>query len=150
MQLIEFSGPAGGIDIENKCSWNKYDSLLRALFVYCSVVTPRIKGLLGRLLSGQKYPNRNGLGGYSFFLFLFFFFFCLFLPFLGPLPWHMEVPRLEVELELQPPSYTTATAMRDPSCVCNLYHSSQQCWILNPLSKARDPTRNLMVLSRIR
>ena len=30
----------------------------------------------------------------------FFFVFCLFLPFLGPLPWHMEVPRLGVESEL--------------------------------------------------
>ena len=28
---------------------------------------------------------------------------------------HMEVPRLEVELELQLPAYTTATATRDPS-----------------------------------
>ena len=31
-----------------------------------------------------------------------------------------------------------------------LYQSSRQCWILNPLSKARDPKRNLMVPSRIR
>ena len=31
---------------------------------------------------------------------LFFFFFLVFLPFLGQLPWHMEVPRLGVELEL--------------------------------------------------
>ena len=40
----------------------------------------------------------------------FFFFFLVFLPFLGPLPWHMEVPRLGVHSELQPPAYTTATA----------------------------------------
>ena len=31
----------------------------------------------------------------------------------------------------------------------NLHHSSQQCWILNPLSKARDRTLNLMVSSWI-
>ena len=37
-----------------------------------------------------------------------------------------------------------ATAMPDPSHICNLYHSSQQCWILNPLSKARDRTWVLM------
>ena len=30
--------------------------------------------------------------------------------------------------------------MRDLSCVCNLHHSSRQCWILTPLSKARDWT----------
>ena len=28
--------------------------------------------------------------------------------------------------------------------VCNLHHISQQCWILNPLSKNRDRTRVLM------
>ena len=39
------------------------------------------------------------------FLSLFFFF-----GFLGPHPWHMEIPRLGVELELQPPAYTIATA----------------------------------------
>ena len=44
----------------------------------------------------------------------------------------------------------TDTATRDPSCVFDLHHSSQQCQILNPLSKARDPTRNLMVPSQIR
>ena len=32
----------------------------------------------------------------------------VFLPFLGPLPRHMEVPRLGVQSELQPPAYTTA------------------------------------------
>ena len=38
-----------------------------------------------------------------------------------------------------------ATATWDPSLVCDLYHSSWQRWILNPLSEARDRTRNLMV-----
>jgi len=28
-----------------------------------------------------------------------------------------------------------ATAMQDPSHICSLYHSSWQCWFLNPLSK---------------
>ena len=32
----------------------------------------------------------------------------------------------------------------------SLHHSSQQRWIINPLSKGRDRTRNLMVPSRIR
>ena len=81
------------------------------------------------------------------FFFLIFFF--VFLPFLGLLPWHMEVPRLGVQSELQPPAYATGTATRDPSCICNLHHSSRQCWILNPLSKARDRTHNLVVPSRI-
>ena len=61
----------------------------------------------------------------------FFFFFWL----SGPHLWHMEVPRLGAELELQLPAYTTATAI--------------QHWILNPLREARDGTRNLMVTSWI-
>ena len=37
----------------------------------------------------------------------------------------------------------------DPSRVCDLHHSSQQHQILNPLSEARDQTRNLIVPSPI-
>ena len=40
--------------------------------------------------------------------------------------------------------------MLDPSRICNLHHSSQQRWILNPLIKAKDRTRNLMVPSQLR
>ena len=61
---------------------------------------------------------------------------------------HIEVPRLGVESELQLPAYTTATT-QDPSCVCYLHHSSWHRRILNPLSKARDHTCNLLVPSRI-
>ena len=41
-------------------------------------------------------------------IFFFFFFF------LGPYLWHMEVPRLGVESELQLLAYATAPAMQDP------------------------------------
>ena len=58
--------------------------------------------------------------------------------FLGPPPWYMEVPRLRDELELQLLAYSTATAMPELSRVCSLHHSSQELWILNPLSEARD------------
>ena len=60
----------------------------------------------------------------------------------------MEVPRLGVELELQLPGYTTATAMRDWSQVCDLHHTLQQSWILNPLSEFRDQTRMLLDTSQ--
>ena len=59
-------------------------------------------------------------------------------------------PRLGIELELQLPAYITAAATRDPSRACDLHHSSQQRQIPNPLSEARDRTRNLMVPSQIR
>ena len=61
----------------------------------------------------------------------------------------MEVPRLGVELEVQLPAYTTATAMPDPSHVCNLHHSLWQYWILNPLSEARDRTLIHMDTSQV-
>ena len=38
--------------------------------------------------------------------------------------------------DLKPLAYTTVTAMRDPSRVCDLRHSPWQHWILNLLSKA--------------
>ena len=55
----------------------------------------------------------------------------------------MEVPRLGVQLELYLPAYATAIATLDLSHLYNLYHSSQQHLILNPLSEARDWTRLL-------
>ena len=42
-----------------------------------------------------------------------------------------------------------AIATPDPSCVCNLHHSSRQRWILNPLSGARNWMHILMDTSRV-
>ena len=52
----------------------------------------------------------------------------------------MEVPRLGVELGLQPLAYVTAVAT---------YIAHGNARIFNPLSEARDQTRNLMVPSGI-
>ena len=46
-------------------------------------------------------------------------------------------------------SYSTAIAMPDLSLVCDLHHSSRQCQIPNPPSKARDWTYILMETRRI-
>ena len=75
----------------------------------------------------------DGLSLYSFFLSE-----CLSICLFRATPVAYGSSQLGAELELQLPSYTTATAMPDPS------HNLQQCWILNPLSKARDQTRILM------
>ena len=54
----------------------------------------------------QRPKGRNEPGGFvCLFVFLLF----------RATLWHMEVPRLGVESELQLPTYTTATAMQDPS-----------------------------------
>ena len=79
------------------------------------------------------------------YLFLIFALFC----FIGPHLGHVEVPRLEAELELQLPAYATATAMLDPSHIYNLHHSSWQHQILNPLNKARYQTHILMNTSQV-
>ena len=71
-------------------------------------------------------------------IFMSMLFFCLFFFFLGLHPQHMEVPRLEVKLELQLPASATATP--DPSHICDLHHSLQQHWILNLLREPRDRT----------
>ena len=63
--------------------------------------------------------------------------------------WHVEIPRLEVKLELQLPACAAATVTQDPSHICDLHHSSQQHQILNPLSEARDGTLILMDTSQV-
>ena len=69
--------------------------------------------------------------------------------FLGLNPRHMEVPRPGVESELQLSAYTTAPAVQDPSHICDLHHSTQQCWILNLQGEARDRTCVLMDTSQV-
>ena len=72
-------------------------------------------GSLEKLGGGENY-SLEYIFFLSFFLFFFFFFFwpplcASFLSFsgeLGPHLWHMEVPRLGVELEVRQPAYAIA------------------------------------------
>ena len=115
------------------------------------------------LIGNIILPGHKNKGwGWIFFLFFFIFFFghyCfLTLPLISPLffcllelqVWHMEVPRLGMELEPQLLAYATATATWDLSHVCELYHSSQQCWITDPRSETRDGTCILMATTQNR
>ena len=64
----------------------------------------------------MPYVHNNSnckIPGNKFFSFYFILLYC----FLGPHPWHIEVPRLGVKTELQLLTYATATATQDPSCV---------------------------------
>ena len=83
------------------------------------------------------------IGQFQFLDQLRFFFLLLFL---WPHRQHMEVPRLEVQSELQPPATATAIAIAtpDPSCIRDLYPDLWQHLTLNPQSKARDRTHILM------
>ena len=114
-------------------------------------VSQRVRGSLSNRAQGSL-SRRRGLLVFMVFwqvvlltqtaqeknLWLELFFVFVFVFLLGPYLWLMEVPGLGLESELLLPVYTTATAMQDPSHVCNLHHSSRQCGILNPLSEARD------------
>ena len=57
-----------------------------------------------------------------------------FVLFLGQHLWHMEVPRVGVSIGVT---------------AAGLHHSSQQCWIRNPLSEARDQTCILQDTSQV-
>ena len=99
-------------------------------FLMISNIEPIFMSLLVIPMSLKKYLFKS----FVHFTYLFIYLFA----FLGLHVWHMEVPRLGVESDLQLPAYTTATAMQDPSHVVYLHHRSHQCPVLNPLSKARD------------
>ena len=101
----------------------------------------RRKVLDPRVLIPQVCYMNSKLTFFNFCLFFFFF------PPSGPHPRHMGVPRLGIQLELQLLVYATATP--DPSRVCNLRHTSWQCWIVNPLSEARDRTRVVVKTSQV-
>ena len=106
--------------------------------------------ITGSLYCCMTFSQLLGMLGIFSFLFFLFFFFCLFIfVFLGLYLGRLEVPRLGVRAELQLPAYPTATAPQHPSHICNLHHSSQQCWSLNPLSEARDGTGILMDASGV-
>ena len=56
----------------------------------------------------------------------------------------MEVPRLGIESEPEPPVYATATATPDLSHLCDLLQSLQQHRTLDPLREARERTHIIM------
>ena len=62
---------------------------------------------------------------------------------------HMEIPGLGIESELQLQTYTTAMVTLDPSPICHLHLSLQQCQILNPLQEARDWITSSWTLLRV-
>ena len=47
-------------------------------------------------------------------------------------------------------AYATARPTPNPSHICNLHCSTQQCWTLNPMSKARDHLCIFMDTGRVR
>ena len=127
----------------------KYDysaTALNAKIIYGEVVT-----VVYFLLTSQ-FTSKGRLPLPTWQLRAFELFVCLFvylLACLGPHMQQMEVPGLGVESELELPACTTATAMWDPSRICDLHCSLWQHWILNPLTRARDRTLILMDTSQV-
>ena len=73
---------------------------------------------------------------YHLLVFYLIFTFCLF----RAAPAAYGGSQAGVESELQSQAYPRATATSDPSCVCDLHHSSRQRQILNSLSEVSDQT----------
>ena len=97
--------------------------------------------ILSRFCPLQKLSKLfNSLNLNSFIYNIYIYIFCLFRAAHAA----SGSSRVGVGLELQLPAYATDTATQDPSYICDLHHTSQQCWIHNPLSKARDQTHILM------
>ena len=99
-----------------------------------------LEDLSPQMPAGPCYPYLR-LKHIYLFIYLSF---CLF----RAAPAALEVPRPGVQSELLLSADARTTATPDLSHVCDLYHSSRPRWILNPLSKARDQTCNLMVASQ--
>ena len=76
--------------------------------------------------------------------------FCFCFCFLRLHLWQKEVLRLGVKSDLQLLSCTTATAMQDPSCICELHHSSGERRIPSSLNEAGGQTHILMDTSWVR
>ena len=74
-----------------------------------------------------------------------FSFFFSFLSFFRAAPSSCGSSQAKVQLL----AFATATAMQNPNHIFDLHHSSRQCWILKPLSKARDQTQVLMDTSQV-
>ena len=108
----------------------RFALVLAFLLIACLPQESDISRIFPPITRGWAFGNL----ALTFFSKFVLFRFCFF----RAAPQHMEVPRLGVESELQMPAYAAATVMWDPSHICDLYHNSWQCQILNPLSKARD------------
>ena len=109
-------------------------------YIFC-VISLKFKNKLVKYLE----ENPKELGFFFFFLaFLFILFY--FFGFLGPHPWHMEIPRLGVQFIRATAAslYNNHSNVGSKPCLQTTPHSSQQCQILNLLSEARDQTHILM------
>ena len=97
------------------------------------------------VLEAGSPRSRCEEGLFLFFVFLFCFWFCLFRAVLAV----YGSPRARGRIRAASAGLHHSQATRDPSRICDLHHNSWQCWILSPLSEARDQTHILMDTSRV-
>jgi len=124
---------------------------------YCTTSgTPRISFLFkgeyySIVCTGCTLFSHSTINGHLGYLqpSLMYFFFLSFFAIFGAAPVAYAGSKARGRIGAIAAAYATATAAWDPSCICDLHHSSRQHRILNPLSKVRDWTHNLMVSCRI-
>ena len=83
----------------------------------------------------RNYTFTAGIENFLLFLSFFFFFF-----FLGPNLQHVEVPRLGANQNYSCRPTPQPQQWQDLNYICDLHHSSRQCWIPHPVIKVRDQT----------
>ena len=76
------------------------------------------------------------------YLFIHLFIYLLLLFRAGPVAYGISQAREQIRATAA--TYTTNTAIQYLIHTCELYHSSGQCWILNPLRETRDQIQVLM------
>ena len=122
--------------------------ILALFFKIISSVSNSLLGT-GERRSDLTYETARVLPSFvRFFPFYLFIYLFVFLPFLGPLP--VAQGGSQARGRIRAVAAGLCESHSNAGSVCNLHHSSRQCRILNPLSKARDRTRNPMVPSWIR
>ena len=107
----------------------------------CWILNPlrEVRGHTHILKDTSRILNPLSHNGNSVFYFILFFYLFRAVPAaFGGFQTRGPVGTIASKSELQLLAYATATATRNPSCIC--HHSLWQHWILNPMSETREQT----------
>ena len=129
----------------SKCPQSIY--LAYQCLYFCRIDSPKLRLLVqifSELVEAIYIPT--SIYEFTLLILFFFFFFFVFLPFLGPLPSAYGGSQARGRIG----AVATGLRQNHSNAGSDHHHSSRQRRILNPMSKARNQTRNLMVPSRIR
>ena len=129
-----------------KCICNVFISLVKT---YNHCIYFYRKNFRFLLIPLFTFRMKNWIRNIKALFSVFWGFFFVFLPFSRAVPVVYGGSQARGRIRAVATRLHQSHSNADPSCVCNLHHSSQQCWILNPMNKARDQTFTFMDTSRV-